>query len=259
MRVIMVLWEVIVIELYKTAQVAKIVGVHPNTVRLYEELELIPKPERKTNGYRVFTDLHIEAFKLARIAFQIEVLQNGLRKKIVNMVKVAASGDFDDALSLTEEYLLQVQSEQINAQEAIAIVKQILSGNSTANPLQLKRNETAKLLQVSMDTLRNWEMNGLLTVKRMENGYRVYASEDIDRLKIIRSLRCANYSLEAILHMLSVLSSNPNADIEQALDTPKPDDDIIISVYDKLLTSLKLAEKNAKIMRSMLREMKRKY
>ncbi|WP_245799737.1 MerR family DNA-binding transcriptional regulator [Virgibacillus proomii] len=57
-------------------------GVHPNTVRLYEDLELIAKPKRQANGYRVFTDLHLEQFRLARLAFQIEVLQNGLRKKL---------------------------------------------------------------------------------------------------------------------------------------------------------------------------------
>lgn len=248
----------IIIETYRTSEVAKIVGVHPNTVRLYEELELVPKPERKDNGYRIFTELHIDVFKLARIAFQIEVLQNGLRKKIVDMVKTAATCDFDTALSKTDEYLLQVRCEQKNAKEAIEIVKQILSGHSVPRSLRLKRNEVAKLLDISMDTLRNWEMNGLLTVKRMENGYRIYSSEDIDKLKIIRSLRCANYSLEAILHMLSELSADPNADIEKALDTPKPDTDII-SVYDRLLTSLSLAERNAKLMRAMLCNMKRKY
>lgn len=234
------------------------VGVHPNTVRLYEELALIPKPTRKDNGYRVFTDLHVDIMRLARIAFQIEVLQNGLRKKIVNMVKTAAAGDFDMALSMTDEYLLQLRCEQKNAEEAIEIVRQILSGHSGSQSLQLKRNDAAKLLGISMDALRNWEMNGLLTVKRMENGYRVYTGEDIDRLKIIRSLRCAGYSLEAILHMLSVLSADPNADIAKALDTPNPNTDII-SVYDKLLTSLSLAEGNAKRMRIMLCDIKRKY
>ncbi len=101
-------------------------------------------------------------------------------------------------------------------------------------------------------------MNGLLQVKRRENGYRIYTGEDIDRLKIIRSLRCANYSLEAILNLLSVLSTDPDADIAKALDTPKPDQDII-SVYDKLLTSLKLAQWNAKRMRVMLCDIRQKY
>lgn len=68
---------------YKTAEIAAIIGIHPNTVRLYEELQLIPKPERESNGCRVFTDFHIEQFRLARLAFQIEVLQNGLLKKMI--------------------------------------------------------------------------------------------------------------------------------------------------------------------------------
>lgn len=245
-------------ETYKTAQVANIIGIHPNTVRLYEELELIPKPKRGANGYRVFTDFHIAVFRLARTAFQIEVLQNGLRKKMVAMVKTAACGDFDTALSLTEEYLLQVQSEQKNAKEAIGIVKQILSGHTAASTVRWKRNETAKHLQISIDTLRNWEMNGLLTVKRTENGYRIYTGDDIERLKIIRSLRCANYSLAAILRMLSELSINPGSDIEQVLDTPRLDEDMI-SVYDKLLTSLNAAKQNAIVMREMLHRMRNEY
>lgn len=240
---------------YRTAQVAEIIGIHPNTVRLYEKLQLIPAAERKANGYRIFTDFHIDMFRLARTAFQIEVLQNGLRKKVVSMVKTAATGDLDSALSMTEEYLAQLHNEQKNAKEAIDIAKKILSGSTSSGTLELNRNGAAKHLHISIDTLRNWEMNGLLTVKRAKNGYRVYTSKDIDRLKIIRSLRCAGYSLEAILRMLSALSHNPNTDIEQALETPKPDDEIV-SVCDKLLTSLTLAETNANVLKHMLQEIK---
>ena len=87
---------------YKTAEVAAIIGIHPNTVRLYEKLELIPKLRRLSNGYRVFTEFHIKQCKLIRLAFQVEVLQNGLRKKIVQMLKVSATGDFDRAITLTK-------------------------------------------------------------------------------------------------------------------------------------------------------------
>ena len=38
------------INAYSTGQVAKITGIHPNTVRMYEEWGLIHKPERKANG-----------------------------------------------------------------------------------------------------------------------------------------------------------------------------------------------------------------
>ena len=70
--------------IYKTSEVAKIVGVHSNTERLYEKLELIPEVKRLKNGYRIFTDYHIKQFILARTAFKVEILQNGLRKKMIN-------------------------------------------------------------------------------------------------------------------------------------------------------------------------------
>ncbi|MGG3840521.1 MerR family DNA-binding transcriptional regulator [Paenibacillus thiaminolyticus] len=75
---------------YKTAEIAHCNGIHPNTVRLYEELALIPKPERTPNGYRIFTDFHMEQIKLVRTALQVEVLQNGLRKMAIEIIKTSA-------------------------------------------------------------------------------------------------------------------------------------------------------------------------
>lgn len=243
---------------YRTAEVASIIGVHPNTVRLYEKLGLIPKPERKPNGYRIFTDFHIEQFKLARLALQVEVLQNGLRKKIIQAVKASAAGDFNTAISLTEDYLRQLQQERTNAEKAIEIVKRILSGGVPETSRCFKRKEVSEYLDISVDSLRNWEMNGLITVKRKQNGYRVYTDEDIRKLIIIRTLRCANYSLEAILQMLRQLSEDPDSDIETILNTPKQDADII-SVCDRLIVSLSAAAENACKILSMLQEMKVRF
>ena len=243
---------------YTTSQIAKIIGIHPNTVRMYEEWGLIPLAERKSNGYRIFTDFHIQQLRLARTAFQIEVLQNGLRKKAVDTVKLSAKGNFDKALMFAEEYLSQIQREKINAEESIRIAQQILSGKSAEHTLLLKRKEVSEYLDISMDTLRNWERNGLLQVKRKENGYRAYTSDDIERLKIIRTLRLANYSLEAILRMLNALEHDPQINISQVLNTPQADADII-SVCDKLIVSLQDAEKNAKKMINMILDMKEKF
>ena len=243
---------------YQTSEVAQIIGIHPNTVRMYEELALIPQAKRKANGYRLFTDFHIDQFRLARTAFQIEVLQKGLRKIIIAAVKASAEGDFDTALNLTKEYLVGVQTEQKNAAEAVIIVKRLLSGKASNNSTTMKRKEVSEYLGITMDTLRNWEMNGLLSIKRKENGYRVYTDDDIRRLKIIRALKCANYSLEAILRMLNALSSGRSVNIQQVLNTPNTTDEII-SVCDKLIVSLKTAEGNAYKMITMIEAMKDKY
>lgn len=244
---------------YKTSEIARYTGIHPNTVRLYEELGLIPKAERKENGYRVFTDFHLEQIKLARIALKVEVLQNGLRKKAVDIIKNSALGNFEKAIYLAEQYLQQICDEKKNAEEAIAITEGLLSGEKLERDIMfLTRKEAADLLQISIDALRNWEMNGLLTVKRKQNGYRVYTYEDIRLLKIIRSLRCANYSLSSILRMLNTLSQNPGVDIRKVIDTPKETDDVI-SVCDKLLTSLQYGQQSAKVMLLHLEKMKKQF
>ena len=243
---------------YTTTEVAKIIGIHPNTVRMYEKWGLIPLAERKSNGYRIFTDFHIQQLRLTRIAFQIEVLQNGLRKKVIETIKLSARGDFDKALTFAKEYLRQIHREQRNAEEAIGIVKQILSGKSAEHTFLLKRKEVSDYLEISMDTLRNWERNGLLQIERKQNGYRAYTSNDIERLKIIRTLRLANYSLESILRMLNALEHNSQVDIKQVLNTPEENTNIV-SVCDKLIVSLQDAEENAEKIITILLEMKEKF
>ena len=39
---------------YRTVDLARMFGVHVNTVRLYERYGLIPKAERTQSGYRIF-------------------------------------------------------------------------------------------------------------------------------------------------------------------------------------------------------------
>lgn len=243
---------------YTTAGVAKVVGVHPNTVRLYEEWGLIPPTERKSNGYRIFTDFHLEQAKLVRIAFQVEVLQNGLRKKAAETVKLSAKGEFDKALASAEEYRSQIRREERNAEEAVEIARQILAGKSAEPASFLKRKEVADYLEISADALRNWERNGLLRVKRKENGYRAYSSDDVKRLKMIRALRLANYSLEAILRMLNALERNPQIDMKRELNAPRPDADVV-SVCDRLLASLRDAEKKAEKTIDLILAMKKKF
>lgn len=231
---------------YSTSQTAKIVGLHPNTVRLYEEWGLIQKPERKKNGYRIYNDVHIKQFELAKKALQVEVLQAGLRKRMVNAVKLSASYRFDEAITLVEEYIQTANREVEHAKEAAGLCE-ILYQQPKTDDVFYKRAQAAKELDLTIDTIRNWEMNGLLTVKRKENGYRIYNSNDMNRLKIIRSLRCANYSLSAILRMLNKLESGmykSENDILNILNTPEDEEDII-SVCDRLIDSLEKAIKNA--------------
>lgn len=244
---------------YSTSQIAKKVTLHSNTIRLYEDLMLIPKAERKPNGYRVFTDVHLEQIKLVRLALRGEVLQGGLRHKAIQIIKTAATGDYEDAITQTEAYLLSLKKEQTTAEEAIEITMSLIAANQIEiAPLRLSRKDAAAYLGVTIDTLRNWELNGLITIPRKENSYRTYTEKEIQVLKIIKTLRCANYSLMSILRMLKALSASPQTNIREAIDLPDESEDII-SVCDRLLTSLKNTEHDAHQILKQLKNMKIKF
>lgn len=244
---------------FTTSQVAKIIGIHPNTVRLYEKWELIPIAERRQNGYRIYTTYHIEVLKIARLAFQIELTQSGLRKEIIRMIKLLANKKYLEAEESLERYLQILNGEIEFAHEAIHIVEEVLL-DKQKEVIMLNRSETSLLLKISVDSLRNWELNGLIKVKRLHNGYRFYTQEDIQKLKIIRSLRFANYSLESILRLLNQLDKQcvSNDGIQKILSTPNADDDII-SVCDSLLVSLKKAKENCFEIRKNIKKLENEY
>lgn len=90
-------------------------------------------------------------------------------------------GDYEKAMELTGRYIARIENEKANAEEAIQITHSILSGIGERNAgmqRTYRRKEAADILGVTIDTLRNWELNGLFTVKRTENRYRVYTEED---------------------------------------------------------------------------------
>ena len=181
---------------YTTSEIAKKIGIHPNTVRFYEEMQLITRPKRKENGYRIFTDLHVYQFKIARTAFQIELLQNGLRKQSIDIVKTVARGNIDKALDLTERYLKHIEQEKHNATEAIESAKAILE-NKDNNSIKIcmTRKETADYLMITTDTLRNWELNGLLRIKRRQNEYNTFVIKSRypdRRFAVLHSYECYN-------------------------------------------------------------------
>lgn len=242
---------------YSTSEVAAIVGLHPNTIRRYEEWELIPIPPRADNGYRVFTDYHIETIKIARVAFQIEVLQSGLRITMVDMVKAIAKYDFEQAQLLLDNYLSLVEIEISNANEVIKVVENLFSGKTDETNSCFTRSEAAEHLGVTSDALRNWERNGLLTIKRSKNNYRTYVGEDIKRLKIIRTLRSAKYSLAAILRMLNAVDQEKQ-DIKVLLN-PTTLDDSIITACDNLIDSLEKAKRNALELKSQVAKMQERF
>jgi DNA-binding transcriptional MerR regulator len=242
---------------YKTAQIAEIIGVHPNTIRFYEQMGLLPVIPRTESGYRILNDRHLEQLRLLRTAFRAEIISDSLRKEVYEIVKTAAVDDINRAYHSTQRYLEHIREEKKKAEEAISITLDIIEEVSKSDETAVfyGRRKTAEILGITIDVLRDWERNGLIVVPRNSKGYREYGLKEMNRLKIIRTLRNAHYSMMSILRMLNRLDQG-DRNIRNAIDTPGEEEDIVCAA-DRYITALSMAEEDAlemlKILELMLK------
>jgi len=240
----------------RTSDIAKAVGVHPNTVRLYEQWGFLPPIPRSAGGYRQFTQAHLDQMRLARTALHGGWPGKRIRRSAAALVRQAASGDLGGALEQAYHHLAIVQAERAQAEAAAELLERWAQGtaaDATSEPLRI--GEVAKLLDVTTDMLRNWERNGLVEVPRdPRNGYRLYSAAEIGRLRVIRMLGRAGYSLMAILRMLLRLDQGEKDDLRRVLDTPRPDEDVYFAA-DRWLSALAEQEQRAQSMIAQLETM----
>ncbi|GIP17733.1 MerR family transcriptional regulator [Paenibacillus montaniterrae] len=241
--------------MYKTKEIAALVGVHPNTVRIYEDWRYISSVPRGENGYRIYSDVHLFQLKVARVAFRCEIVQGLIREKARAIVEASGREDFAQALEYAQAYLSHLEKEYYRALEAIELSEQWMGGLESASIQTYTRKEAAQALDLSSEVIRNWERNGLLTVPRLSNGSRSYTAKEIKRLKIIRTLRAAHYSMSAILRLMNKaeIIRTTDLNIRKVLETPENHEDII-SVTDRLTISLEQATESAKELIVLLRE-----
>lgn len=240
----------------RTSELASAVGVHPNTVRRYVERGFLPPVERSLSGYRRFTERHLDCLRLTRLVFSNvypgkAIYQSGLR-----IIQVTANGDLGGALELAYRHLALVQSERAQADVAAGLLERWALGAPTDATSQLLQiGQVARLLGVSIDILRNWDRNGLIDIPRDPvNGYRRYRAQEISRLRVIRMLSKAGYSLSAILRMLIQLDRGNKTDLRRALDTPRPDEDAFLA-SDRWITTLTDQEQRARAIIALIEEM----
>lgn len=240
----------------RTSDITRAVGVHPNTVRLYEAWGFLPPIPRAPNGYRMFTEAHLDQMRLARLAMRCTWLGGSIRQTALSLIRQAAAGELEGALELGYRVDAMVKTERERAEEAVEVLErwaQVRSQQADIRPLRI--GQTAELLGVTTDMLRNWEHNRLVVVPRDErNRYRLYGIAEINRLRVIRVLRRARYSTMSILRMLRRLDRGEDLDLRAALDTPGPDEDAHY-VTDRWLSTLAEIEQATEAMISHLQEM----
>jgi DNA-binding transcriptional MerR regulator len=243
----------------RTSEIARAVGVHPNTIRLYETWGFLPPVPRTASGYRLFSQTHLDQMRLARLALHGGWPGRTIRQSALTLVRKAAAGDLDGALELAHTHLALVQGERAQADTAVTYLEKWARGRPAANkrpPMPIR--EAARLLGLTPDVLRNWEKNGLLHVPRApHNGYRLYGAPELGRARVIRLLSRAGYSSMAILRMLHEIDAGEKDNLSQVLDTPRPDEDVLTAA-DRWLTTLGEQARRARQMIGMLEKRIRK-
>jgi DNA-binding transcriptional MerR regulator len=223
---------------YRTSDLARAVGIHPNTVRLYVEWGLIPAVEKGPTGYRLFTQRHLDCLRLARMIYAADYPGRGLRAAGKEIIEYAVGDDWEGALEKANNYLDTVRLELDRANIAAALLEQWAQNREfepDKNPLTI--SEVSRQLDVSLDVIRNWERNGLINVPRNSyNGYRLFGKKEVERLQIIRILNHAGYSHMAILRMFIELDKGNLVSLKKVLDTPREDEDIFTAADHWLST-----------------------
>lgn len=217
---------------------ADAVGCHVNTVHLYEAWGFIPPvPRDPRNNYRQYSPYHLEQFKLAYLALKYPY--PGGKQVVLDLVKAARDQNLDSALALALAYRAQIEAEIDQAEAAIEYLESWLAGEErprVEKPLTI--GGAAEVLNLTRDTLRSWERDGLITVQRdPKNSYRQYGPKAIGRLRVIRVLVNAGYSHMAILRLMLQLDAGKQVDPRQVLDTVRADDEIF-HLTDQWLSAL---------------------
>ena len=90
------------------AELARRTGCHPETVRYYETIGMMPDPPRTASGYRIYDDKHV-----SRLRFILRARELGFRlKEIRALLRLVEGGGYScaEVRSMTVRHLADVQA-----------------------------------------------------------------------------------------------------------------------------------------------------
>ena len=237
-----------------TGAVAKILGVHSNTLRWYEAARYLPPVPRTSNGYRRFSP---ELVRLARVvrASQPLLRMFGPIRRATTSFLVACKEDciaadtkdsrqneqpldwYHDSRIRLDALTELLRREHRLAMDALAALDRFRHGEAEvcAHPGPLNYiGVVARRTGLSRDRIINWERDGLIRYSRSNAGYRLFGAQEIDRLLVIRSCRTAGYSITAIrrlLHAIDLDHLRSKQPLKAIADSPAPHETELFPVF----------------------------
>ncbi len=191
---------------------AATLGIHPNTIRMYERLGFIATPARRPNGYRVLTDVHLAQLRICRTIFGCPYANRAIRDAGTRLVQASAQCNLPACRQAAQAYGQAIREEIEKAEQTRVLLTAWLAQPPEAEGDEslFSRKEAAKRIGVTVETIRNWERNGLIAGAGVgSRGEQLYAAQSLDRMRVIYMLRRTGYSMQAILRCLTIRDAAP--------------------------------------------------
>jgi DNA-binding transcriptional MerR regulator len=191
-------------------ELARFAGVSTQQIRNYEAFGLFPPVPRSANGYRVFSERHLDALRTTRAMANAGFSQ----AQALEVMQAIHSGDVAAVLERIDARHAEIAAQRFQLERTLATIRVLIAGMDD-RPGQmapqreaLRIGEAARAVGVRPSALRFWEDEGLLKPARdARSGHRLYDRRQMRRLEVIVLLRGANHGFDAIRSVLDELSA----------------------------------------------------
>lgn len=105
---------------YKIGELAHILDIKIDTIRYYEKIGLIPKPQRQENAYRVYSEKYMDMIK-----FIIICKNNGFTLKEIQEINHLMSSRYDNHEELKQVVSKKMKEVDGKIKELVLLKKQL--------------------------------------------------------------------------------------------------------------------------------------
>ncbi|MEQ7125219.1 MerR family transcriptional regulator [Actinopolymorpha sp. B11F2] len=202
----------------RPVDLGRTVGISPSLVRTYEQVGFLPAADRSPTGYRRYTDVHVEALRVARCLIAGYGWQRALQ-----VMRAVHAGDSAAALAVADACHAELHRQRAQIDETLRTIERISRTQTRVPRVTAGRvvriGAAAQLAGVRPSALRFWEEQGLLQPTRDgTTRSRYYDHEQMQRVQIVALLRAAGYRFDGIRSVLDDLATSRPAQALAALE-----------------------------------------
>ena len=166
----------------RPAVIARRLKISTSTLRKYEDLGMLPRVLRSTNGYRIYTEEHMAYFSCIR-----EMLHGFNLSQIAKILRLIMEKQIDEALWTVNRAQAELQKDKYTCGQ---IRQRFLLKKRPAELKEYTIDEISKATGIIPSTIRYWDNIGLISASRCAaNNYRTFTQKHMDEILMIHALK----------------------------------------------------------------------